>query len=578
MTYILGISAYYHESAACLVCTKTNEIIGYCKEESVSRVKGDNSFPKYAINELLASSSICISEISEITFYERPLSAFIEPIRLSSKYVPQSLSLIVNQFGKAFKGSLAFHADLEEYFPLFSGRIQYLDHHLSHLYSSLASSSKTKDLCAVIVDGFGDTSCTSIFRVNTPRDIRLVWESKLPNSIGLFYSAVTDFLGFSINEGEYKVMGLASYGEPLYLEQMQAMLTFQDDDLALDLKFFEFHKSIKRSYSDQFSTVLGIQPRKVNDKLVLNDPLFFHYANIASSAQKHVEDLLSTLFRLGRDKTGFNSFLFGGGVAMNSVAIPKIVQDINPEYFEVAWSPGDAGSAIGAAYWTLLKHNTDFEDVFLNTPFIGLVNNELDIETLLAGNLENVKIADSYNFLPDLCRLLEQGHTVAVCRDAAEIGPRALGNRSLICNGESDNAVKYMNEVVKGRSPFRPTAPSTNKQYADILYELDPRLLNLYKVMGAAVSVNRSSEAYDFPTTHIDKTARIQIADEGSLVDMIVSFSSSLRVIANTSFNISSDPTITRLLDSVVGISLMNIQYILTDSGLYQFGLSLHHD
>lgn len=572
MTYVLGISAYYHESAACLVSTKTNQIVGYCKEESVSRVKGDNSFPKYAVNELLASSGICISDVSEITFYERPLSAFLEPIRLSSKYVPQSLSLIVSQFGKAFKGSIAFYADLEEHFPSFSGRIQYLDHHLSHLYTVLASSSKREDLCAVIVDGFGDTSCTSIFRVNSPRDVKLVWESRLPNSIGLFYSAVTDFLGFSINEGEYKVMGLASHGEPLYLEQMQKMLAFQEDDLVLDLKFFEFHKSIKRSYSDEFSSVLGIQPRKVNEKLVLNDPLFSHYANIASSAQQHVEDLLSTLFKFARDKTGLNSFLFGGGVAMNSVAIPKIVKDMNPEYLEVAWSPGDAGSAIGAAYWALLKHNTDFEDILLDTPFIGLANNQSDIEALVADKLEYTKIADASNFLPDLCRLLEQGHTVAVCRDSAEIGPRALGNRSLICNGESDNAVKYMNEVIKGRSFFRPTAPATNRKYAETLYELDPRLESLYRVMGAAVSVNKSSEAYNFPTTHVDKTARIQIADEGSLIDMIVTCSDSLRVIANTSFNISSDPTIVRLLDSIVGISLMDIHYILTDSGLYRFG------
>ena len=147
----------------------------------------------------------------------------------------------------------------------------------------------------MIVDGFGDTSCTSIFRVNSLRDIRLVWESRLPNSIGLFYSAVTDFLGFSINEGEYKVMGLASYGEPLYLEQMQKMLAFQEDDLVLDLQFFEFHESINRSYSPEFSSALGIQPREVNQKLVLDDPLFSHYANIASSAQKHVENLLSRL-------------------------------------------------------------------------------------------------------------------------------------------------------------------------------------------------------------------------------------------------------------------------------------------
>ena len=572
MTYILGISAYYHESAACLVCTKTNKIIGYCKEESVSRVKGDNSFPKYAINEILVSSGICISDISQITFYERPLSAFLEPIKLSSEYVPQSLALIINQFGKAFKGSLAFQADLEEYFPLFSGRIQYLDHHLSHLYTALASSARSNDLCAVIVDGFGDTSCTSIFRVNSLRDIRLVWESRLPNSIGLFYSAITDFLGFSINEGEYKVMGLASYGEPLYLEQMQKMLAFQEDDLVLDLQFFEFHESINRSYSPEFSSALGIQPREVNQNLVLNDPLFSHYANIASSAQKHVENLLSRLFKLGRDKTGLNSFLFGGGVAMNSVAIPKIVEDVNPEYLEVAWSPGDAGSAIGAAYWTLLKHNSDFEDLLLDTPFIGLANSKSNIEALVADKLEYTKIADACNFLPELCRLLEQGHTVAVCRDSAEIGPRALGNRSLICNGESDIAVKCMNEVIKGRSPFRPTAPATNKKYADIFYELDSRLENLYKVMGAAVSVHESSEAYEFPTTHIDKTARIQIADEGSLIDMIVTYSHSLRVIANTSFNISSDPTIVRLLDSIVGISLMEVQYMLTDSGLYYFG------
>lgn len=572
MTIVLGISAYYHESSACLVSDEKG-ILGYLKEESITRVKGDNSFPLLAIKEILKRSKTSPSQIDKVVFYERPLSSFLGPFRLSAKYFPRSLELISNQFTKAFQGPLALSSDLTKVDECLASKLIYIDHHLSHLYTALAQLANPSSVCGVVVDGYGDHACTSIYAVENLRQIRLLWQSKLPDSIGLFYSAITDYLGFEVNEGEYKVMGLAAYGMPEFQDRLTKLIHFEDGNIKLNMEYFSFQESVTQAYSENVKDLLGIPPREPGQSLSTDDDLFQAYANLACSAQALVENLLVQLFKFSRDLSGYNSFVFCGGVAMNSASIRKIVSELNPKAFTISWSPGDAGSSIGAAFWALLKYGQDLLQLpLLSDPFISTqshtltpLSEEFDSQTGLR------KISSTQDSLARVASLIGEGKVVATCVGKAEIGPRALGHRSLLCDGSSHTAVTYMNEIVKGRTSFRPTAPATTLGKALTLYSIDQRLLNSYRVMGATVAVPSDSPAYTYPTTHIDKTARLQIVDEPSLLASILELCGpDVPVLANTSFNISSDPTVSSHIDAVAACLLMGIEYILVDDGLYQ--------
>ena len=568
MSYVLGISAYYHESSTCLIDSRSGKVISYAKEESYSRIKGDSSFPERAIKEVLNSAKITGEDLNRVVFYERPLSAFIEPLKIAALHMPKSLRFAVNQLSKAFSGSLGFEADLRSFIPSFKGSILYLDHHLSHLYSALASSSQTQELCGIVVDGFGDTACTSIYKVKSPTDIELMWKSEYPHSLGLFYSAITDFLGFAVNEGEYKVMGLAAYGEPRYLEKIRSLGGFINGKFKLNLRYFDFHHSIKRSYSDALTELFNVAPRPAGMKLKKGTDEFKLYADIACSAQKYLEELLAQLFQMGEEMTGTNRYLFSGGVAMNSVAISELVKELHPDSFHIAISPGDAGASIGAAMFGALKENEIINPLYIPSPFIS-PRNELSFSELVAENGSWKRLCGLDSAVDQCANLFNQGHVVATCVGAGEIGPRALGHRSLLCNGESDAAVRYLNEIIKGRSSFRPTAPATTLHHANDLYSLDDRLMDAYKVMGATAMAKPS--AANLPTTHIDGSARIQIVEADSLIGTIInSPQADFKIVANTSFNFSSDPTVSNIESALLSLITMKVPYFLCDDGLFK--------
>ena len=240
----IGISGYFHDSSVCLLNAKGN-LVDFIKEEWLSRVKGDSSFPRMALEKLVFEHKLSKKNVSKICFYEKPFRAWLTVAKHSVSNNSLSNELTRNYFKNVWKSSIIFQYHLSQLKELKSIPIEYCEHHLSHTLTSLFYNNKTPSV-SVVIDGYGDKYCSSIHYVKSSDDIVQVWSSEYPNSIGLFYTAITDFLGFAINEGEYKVMGLAAYGEPIYVDKLKNTIFFDNQRLILDTSYFDFVRSIKQ--------------------------------------------------------------------------------------------------------------------------------------------------------------------------------------------------------------------------------------------------------------------------------------------------------------------------------------------
>jgi len=565
----LGISAYFHDSSVALI-DSNGDLIDFKKEEYLSRVKGDKSFPRLALTEIIKNHNLSDKNVNKICFYEKPLKAWLTIVKYSIKNNSLSNELTRNYFKNIWKSSIIFSYDLSKYLKISNEKILYCDHHLSHTLSGAYYNSKLPAV-SIVVDGFGDESSSTIHHLTSLQEIKHKWSSPFPNSVGLFYSAITDFLGFSVNEGEYKVMGLAAYGEPIFYESLSKTIYFKDGKLHLDDNYYDFMRSITRSYSSKLSSLFNINERQSNASLDLESPDFKAYANIAASAQKIVEEILKEIFLFAKKITGENRFIFTGGVAMNSVAINKLSKlDFISELI-IPPSPGDSGAAIGAAYYGFLQSNKNyFEPLKADIPnmltpgYTSLTDHNEDFFLI---NYE--KIANEDEIIDVASDLILQNEIIATCYKNIETGPRALGHRSMICNAHSLIAVQKLNEKIKNRSKYRPVAPAILERNAKKYFLLSDKIYDSYFYMGAVVDVvnSKSIEA----VVHNDNTSRIQLCREDNILGMILNKLelSDIFVLANTSFNISSDPMVYSKEDAYLGIERMNIKYLLTENGIY---------
>jgi len=573
----IGLTGYNHESSAALVDNKGN-LIDYYKEEFLSRVKGDKSFPKRSLKRLIDVNELDISEISEITFYERPLSAYITILQTSGKNMPKSLPLISHQCRNFNKSSVACFLDIAKTYPGLEKKLSYCDHHLSHTLTSLAYSPNQNEICSVVVDGFGDRSTTSISLVHDHHNIVELWSCPYPFSIGLFYSAITDFLGFQVNEGEYKVMGLSSFGnENSEIAIKVSKLIRWDNDkkkIIQDMSFFNYHVDPEISFSQKLVNYLG-NPRNPFKQLLPDDDDFQYYADIAKGAQLAVVKILRSIFSYAYQITKCNDFLFSGGVAMNSASLDQLASLDFIKNIYIPPSPGDSGSAIGAAYYSYLKNNID-KDIFISKPSLFPSKFNSNIQRKLASKIidSNYKIIaeDIKDIIERSADLISKGQIIGVIIGNSETGPRALGNRSLICDGTNKDAVNFLNTKIKKRSPFRPTAPVMQESIAKKYYVVRDELIDCYKTMSATAKCKEGSESLNFPTTHIDKTARIQIIEKDhflyKLLDALKNYN--IHLLANSSLNLSGDPTSFDLIDSFMISSRSPLKYIITDFALLE--------
>ncbi len=573
----IGLTGYNHESSAALVDSK-GHLIDYYREEWLSRIKGDKSFPKRSIKRIIDINNLTLNDINSIAFYERPLSSFVTTLRTAAFHLPESLALIAHQCRNFDKSSVSCFLDIAKLYPGLEKKLIYLDHHLSHTLTSIPYSDIQNNICSIVVDGFGDRSTTSISQVNNLYDIQELWSCDYPFSLGLFYSAITDFLGFQVNEGEFKVMGLSSYGNSKsdVAQDVFNLIKWNSKEhkIIQDMKYFSYHISLKNSFSDELVSLLG-EPRNPFKPLFPEDKNFQYYADIAKGAQIAVTEILCEIFKYGYQLTGAKRFLFSGGVAMNSASLDEIASLPFIDQIIIPPSPGDSGSAIGAAYYSYLKSNHERVTI-LPKPSLYPSKYKQNEQQKLASKIINKKfklLASNQNdVLKISAELINRGFVLGTIIDNAETGPRALGNRSLICDGRNKQAVKTLNSVIKNRSPFRPTAPCMKLEVANKYYILKEELMDSYRCMGSTCKCKEGSISSKFPTTHVDETARLQIVESGHFLDKLLDELEvyNIDTLANSSLNLSGDPTCFDLIDALMISARNPLRYIITNFGLLE--------
>ena len=573
----IGVTGYNHESSAALV-NKNGVLVDFYREESLSRIKGDKSFPKRSIKKLLVTNNLNIKDIEKVAFYERPLSAFLHIVKEASLHMPRSISLLTHQFRNFNRSSVSCYLDFAKFFRGLETKLIYSDHHLSHTLTALAYCNTKKDICSVVVDGFGDRSTASISQIVDPNEINELWQCPYPVSLGLFYSSITDYLGFSINEGEYKVMGLASFGDS---ESKSAKLVrglmdwdYISNEIISDMSYFDYHLSTSNSFSSKLEELLG-PARNPFVRLIPGDSEFQRCADIARGAQDLTIYLLEKIFAHAHKITNSRRFLFSGGVAMNSASIDSLAQLSFVDEITIPPSPGDAGCAIGAAFYSYIKSNY-YNDFNISKPSLfpslkEIRKDEIITEQIISNEFYFLHRAEDDAFFK-AAELIAAGEVIGTVLSCSETGPRALGNRSLICDGKNKEAVKNLNTVIKNRSPFRPTAPAMRHEVAEKYYKLRPEIYDCYKSMSATCKCLENNISNKFPTTHVDGTARIQIVESNSSLDKLLSILEpmGIEIIANSSLNVSGDPTCFDLVDGLMVCSRTKLRYLLTDLGLLQ--------
>ncbi|KGG11890.1 MULTISPECIES: carbamoyltransferase N-terminal domain-containing protein [Prochlorococcus] len=570
----IGISAYNHESAVALVDSK-GTLVDYYREESLSRIKGDKSFPLRAMKRIIFRHDLKLNTINSVAFYEKPLSAFLHPIKVASNYVPSSIDFLVHQFRNFNKSSIACYLDISKVLPGIENKLIYLDHHLAHTLTALAYSDIHQNICSVVIDGFGDRSTSSISYVEDCFNIKELWSCEYPSSLGLFYSAITDYLGFTVNEGEYKVMGLAAFGSTNnpYAKLMDDLIYWDEMEkqIKLKLEYFDFYKSVRRSYSDKLVCLLG-EARDPFSKLMPGDCGFQKYADIARATQDLVVNLLIKIFKHAHQVTQSRNFLFSGGVALNTAALPYIARLSFIDKIIIPPSPGDAGAAIGAAYFAYLQSNLSAKTIIKPSLYpsnYSVVDQEVQLSKILNEKFEFLSRQPEESLLI-AAELISNGQIVGTIVSNNETGPRSLGNRSILCNGKNREVVNTLNTVIKNRSPFRPTAPAMTLQTAKKYYLIDDALIESYFSMSATCFCKPESNALNFPVTHVDGSARIQIVQPNTLLsDLLQELEPiGIDILANSSLNISGDPTCFDLIDGIMVSSLTPLNYLLTDLGI----------
>jgi carbamoyltransferase len=566
----IGISAYFHDSSVALIDDDGN-LIDFKKEEYLSRIKGDKAFPRMALNEIISTHNLSENNIKSVTFYEKPLRAWLTVIKYSVKKNSLTNELTRNYFKNIWKSSIIFKYDLIKFSGLSNVPTYYSDHYLSHTLSGLFYK-PDKSYAAIVADGYGDSLCSAIHHVKSPENISVVWESEYPHSIGLFYSAITDFLGFLVNEGEYKVMGLAAFGQPIYYNALKSTFDFDSSKKSLNLNtdYYDFVRSTTDSYSKKLIELLNVQPRKSNIHLDLDNKDFQKYADIAASAQKLVEDILIKIFKHAHDITQERNFIFTGGVAMNSVAVNKIAKCEFIDELLIPPSPGDSGAAIGAAYYGFIQKNKNIKHEnkkIYDHLFPGKHDQK---EDFLCIGMK--KIGDEHDSIAKVAKLISENKIIATSFANIETGPRALGHRSMICNAHNENTVIKLNTSIKSRSKFRPTAPVILDIHADKYFNLSQNIIDSYYHMGAIATPKDEFISDIKGVVHVDGTSRVQICNEKQLLGEILTNLSEfgIYVIANTSFNISSDPMVYSKEDAYMSVERMGLDYLLTEHGLYE--------
>ena len=558
--FYIGISAYYHESSIFL----TDGINTNCflKEEYFTRIKGDKSFPKRSLEFLIEEYSLNEENIKSVCFYEKPFKSWWEIFIYSIKKPLENKKLLTHHLKNFNTGSIFFYTHLNKIIKISKDKILYSSHHLSHcLYGSLYVEN-VHDYAFVSCDGVGEGETMTIYTIDTENLIKKHWTNFYPNSIGLFYSTITDFLGFDINEGEFKVMSLSSYGNPIYEKQMDQI--FDCEQLKINSSYFEFQKNPERSFSEKLIEIFG----KPYLNLAIKEN-FKKYSNIASSAQLILNKSVKNLILKAKQLTGKNKIVLTGGVALNCKMIHDLSKQNIFEELIVPPSPGDSGSAIGATNFSYFHENNKFlKNIGL---FPGPEKDQINKKFKINEFFE--KISKQENSLDIASELISKGHILTTYIDKIETGPRALGNTSIICNAKDKSAVENLNNKIKKREFYQPLAPMLLKEKFEKYFSIQESIKNNLYSMGTLCEAKEDLKNDYISVVHTDNTCRTQVIDnENSFIFKLLKklAENNINIIVNTSFNISKDPMVFDLFDVYTNMRRMNIEYIIMNDGIFK--------
>jgi len=538
--YNLGISCYYHDSAAALL--KDGHVIAAVEEERFSRKKFDDDFPHKAIEWCLNEAGITPDKIDSVAFYDKPVLKFE---RLLDNYIavaPRGLYSFLDVIPKWIHKRLWIKNDIKKALKGFKGEIIFPEHHLSHAAHAFYTS-PFEESAILTIDGVGEWSTTSYGHANND-SVKITNDIRWPHSLGLFYSAFTYFLGFKVNEGEYKLMGLSSYGKPKYYDLiMDNLIDVKDDgSIHLNMEYFAFTYD-KVMTSKKFSKLFGIEPKTRDEKT-----LQIHF-DIGASAQKVLEDVILKMVNHIHIKTKMKNLCIGGGVALNGVANYKILSEGPFENVHIPPSPGDAGSAVGAAqylYYVNHKNPKDISDktqLIQENVYVGPSYSDEEIKLFLDSKNISYESFEGITLLQKTAQLIADGNVVGWYQGKMEWGPRALGNRSILADPRRADMKDILNAKIKHRESFRPFAPSIMEEFESEYFEMD--IPSPYMLMVSPVKKPKEIPA----VTHVDGTGRLQTVSKESnelYYSLINEFYkiTGVPVIINTSMNVMGEPIV----------------------------------
>ncbi|HKS25259.1 MAG TPA: carbamoyltransferase N-terminal domain-containing protein [Thermoanaerobaculia bacterium] len=548
---ILGISAHYHDAAAALVA----DGVPVCavQEERLSRRKNDAAFPLSAIEWCLDSAGVAPESLDAVVFYERPMLKFDRILTTALRAFPRSWRM----FPKAMKNSLGekvwVRGIVSSHLGVPAKKILFTEHHQSHAAAAFLTA-PTQRAAILTTDGVGEwATMTAGLGEREPggkTSIRLLREIRFPHSLGMLYSTFTAYLGFKVNEDEYKVMGLAGYGTPSLVDEVRRTVRRTPDGaFALDLDYFDFHTTAARSYSSRFVELFG-PPRNPFEPIDLETENGRRYADVAASVQRVLEEVLVDIARALQRETGAPDLCLGGGVALNGVANARILAEAGFERVFVPPAPGDAGCAIGAALYAdrLYFRNAD-RDV-PDHPFWGPEVSGVELARIASEDGQQVGEWGDDAIVDDLMN----GRIVGWMDGALEFGPRALGHRSILAAPHDVAMRDRINREIKYREQFRPFAPVVPVEVADRYFEMPPGGARLGRFMSGVFPVRPEWRDKLAAITHVDGTARVQTLERPMaprLYALLEEYGcrSGVPVLLNTSLNLAGEPIVNRAVE-----------------------------
>jgi carbamoyltransferase len=560
--HILGISAYYHDSAAALL--SDGAIVAAAQEERFSRKKNDERFPRHAVAFCLKRAGLCEADLDAVVFYDKPIIKFTRLLESYLAVAPGGWATFPRVMPAWLGEKLNLRGTLRHEIPGLrtDAPILFTEHHQSHAASAFFPSPFT-DAAILTVDGVGEWATTTV-GIGRGNDIEILQELRFPHSLGLLYSAFTAYCGFRINSGEYKLMGLAPYGEPRFVDTIRSHLVDIKDDgsLMLNLEYFHFLRGLRMTNS-KFDRLFG-GPRRLPET-----PVEQRHMDVARSIQVVTEDILLRMARHARAITGLPRLCMAGGVALNCVANGRM---LSHKIFEEIWiqpAAGDAGGALGAALavWHMRPEQPQPRSVVkpdaMQGAFLGPEYSAAEIETVLKAHNAVYQKLDTKTLVDTAAQLLADGKIVGWVQGRMEFGPRALGHRSILGDPRSPRMQSILNLKVKFRESFRPFAPAVLRERVADYFELDcdsPYMLLVAPVHAAqrlalppstAAGLARLHQLRSLipAVTHVDDSARIQTvsADQNPEFHAVLLRFAQLTgcpVLVNTSFNVRGEPVV----------------------------------